>query len=708
MNRAVHLALTIILLFSSQLFAQTKIEGIVFSKSGDTLSGTNIYIKDSFDGASSKANGSFSFTTLLTGKQILVVSMIGYEGYQSEIQLNGKLLNLKIIIAEGYNELNTVTISAGTFETGDTKKMAVLNSIDIATTAGATADILSALKTLPGTQPASEADGMFVRGGDAHEAKTYFDGILVKNVYTNDLPDIAQRGRFSPFMFKGTSFSAGAYSAQYGQALSSVLSLESKDIAPKTKTDIGIMSVGIDGNRTQHFKNSSLEVNGGYYNLKPAFSIIKQNTEWTKEPESVNTNGAFKLKTSNTGLLKCYVDYTHSRVGVFTDDFSDITRKVNYDITSSNILFNSSYREFLNDKWKLNLGVGGSMDDNKIGISQDLVKQKEKTLHTNAIITRYYGKLSDVKLGVEVFNFQNSEAYNEHKHELNQLMNAAFLETNYYMTNKLAVRVGVRTEYANVIAKKNTAPRISLAYKTNPYSQASVAFGKFYQLPGDNFLFNNKQFDFENATHYIANYQYQKEEQTFRTEIYYKKYDDLLKTAEPGTNIYNNSGYGYSKGVDVFWRDKKTFKYSDYWISYSYLDTKRNYLNYSVEAAPTFAVKHALNVVYKYFVPKWNTSIGATYTYASGRPYYNPNSVKFLSDKTKEYHNFSVNVSYLTSIANHFTIVYVSVENVLGIKNVFGYRYSQDGSVRKAVEPSAPRSVFVGVFITFGDDNFKY
>ena len=52
----------------------------------------------------------------------------------------------------------------------------------------------------------------------------------MNNFFYSSVPNVAQRGRFSPFIFKGTVFSAGGYSALYGQALSSALILESIDL----------------------------------------------------------------------------------------------------------------------------------------------------------------------------------------------------------------------------------------------------------------------------------------------------------------------------------------------------------------------------------------------------------------------------------------------------------------------------------------------
>ena len=75
-----------------------------------------------------------------------------------------------------------------------------------------------------------------------------------------------------------------------------------------------------------------------------------------------------------------------------------------------------------------------------------------------------------------------------------------------------------------------------------------------YMLPPD--------LGFTKATHYIMNYQRIYNQRTFRAEAYYKKYDDLIKQVPVGYNYYsyNNSGNGYAKGIDVFFRDKKTIK----------------------------------------------------------------------------------------------------------------------------------------------------
>jgi hypothetical protein len=205
------------------------------------------------------------------------------------------------------------------------------------------------------------------------------------------------------------------------------------------------------------------------------------------------------------------------------------------------------------------------------------------------------------------------------------------------------------------------------------------------------------------------NYEYNKDRQIFKAEVYFKNYDHLVTydTAMPRFDSnYTNSGTGYAKGVELFWRDSKNIKNLEYWISYSYIDSKRGYQNFPTAVTPNFVASHTASFVSKYWIQKWRSQIGATYTYASGRPYNNPNSVNFMDGKTKSYTNFSVNWAYLISPQK---ILFLSVTNVFGFENVFGYNYSRtrnsDGIFqRQAIIPTADRFFFVGFFWTISKD----
>ena len=107
----------------------------------------------------------------------------------------------------------------------------------------------------------------------------------------------------------------------------------------------------------------------------------------------------------------------------------------------------------------------------------------------------------------------------------------------------------------------------------------------------------------------------------------------------------------------------------------------------------------------KYFWMKAQTNFSATYSYASGRHYYNPSSERFLSDKAPAFQNLSLTVSYLTTIKKMFTVVYLSVDNITNHKNVLGYRYSLDGTQRYEIKPPFYFNVFFGVNFSLREFN---
>jgi len=702
----------LLILSHQQLFAQTTISGVVTDSKGNGIPGANVFIKDSYDGTTSDLNGAFSFVTGETGEQILVASFIGFEALEQKVKLDSAEVKIKIKLKDAVNELKTVTIAAGAFEASDERKMVILRPLDIVTTAGAGGDIYGALQTLPGSGVVGEKEGMYVRGGDANEAKTFIDGLLVDNPYFTSVPDVPQRGRFSPFLFKGISFSTGGYSAQYGQAMSSALILESQDLPDRTSTNVGVMSVGANLGHTKRWKKTSVSVIGGYTNLKPYFALVNQNRDWVHPPESVNGSVLFRRKTSETGMLKAFISYTVSDLSIYYPDTTDplLENTLKYKVENSNLYSSVSYKEIFFKTWTLYSAVSYSRNDDNIHIDEFPVDHINDLFESRLTLSHTLGELSVLRFGGEFQKPIDKVKVPNYFTKMEESYQAVYAEGDIYITPKLVARAGLRGENSVLIDRMNLAPRISLAYKTGQYSQVSFASGHFYQVPQINYLtgYPTVDFKYEKATHFILNFQHVSDLRTFRVETYYKNYDDLTRNIN---NSADNSGYGYARGFELFYRDKKTIRRADYWISYSFLDTKRLYRDFPIEAMPSFTAKHSASLVFKYFFPKISLAPSVTYVYSTGRPYYNPNNPVYLSDFTNDYHNLSINFSYLTSIGKNFTVVVLSVGNILGVDNVFTYNYSSDGSHRYAVGPTAARMLFAGVFINIGsqaDDSDKY
>ena len=709
-----------------QLYSQTIISGLVTNHNKKPLSGASISLENSYDGTTSATDGSFSFNSPDTGWHKIVITMMGYKNFERELLLPSGPRAINAVLKEDITEMDVITVSAGTFEASDKKRNTVLKPLDILTTAGQQADIVAALKTLPGAQQIGETEGLFVRGGTGNETKVFIDGMMVPNPFFSSVPDIAQRGRFSPLLFKGTNFSSGGYSAQFGQGLSSVLTLETHDLPARSETNIIASSPQLTLTRLQlnKRKTASAGITINYNNLQPYFKVMPQRVNYTKAPEILNGELSGKLKTKG-GMLK-YYGYANCNILAFDKPNIEGKNFLDYFRLTNNHIFSIlTYNGSLNANWKLTAGTGFSYNKDNINIhirsgenevGHFLPQITNYTSQARAVLTRNLPGLNKLHIGTEYqhvidkINAKDSIPFITKKDDYTAL----FTETDLFITTKLVARLGMRYEYSSLLGQGKFSPRISMAYKFRNAGQISTAYGDFYQKPDANLLFRAPGLHFTRATHYLLNYQQIKHGQTLRVELFYKRYNRLVTYPSSSPLEFSNDGNGYAKGIELFWRDKKSFKNFSYWVAYSWLDTKRQFLDYPLKVQPGFAANHTLNVVTKQWVKKIATMFSMTYTYASGRPYANPNLPEedFMKDRTIAYHNVGLQINYLTTIGKANAVLIFNTNNVFGNNQVYGYHFAANkdanGQYRsEAIMPMARRFYFIGIYLSMGNDRRK-
>lgn len=700
------------IIFQFSLIAQTNISGKVTDKKNNPIFGANIYLDGTYDGGSTNEKGEFSFETAEKAIQTLVISFISFETYVKTADVS-TFNNLQIKLRDDVNALDAVVINAGMFEAGEKAKVTVLKPLDIVTTASAMGDFVGALQTLPGTATVGEDGRLFVRGGEAEETQIFIDGARVFTPFTPTTNNIPTRGRYSPFLFKGISFSTGGYSAEYGQALSSVLLLSTIDEPDQEKTDISFMTVGLGVGNTQKWKNSSFSINTSYINLAPYLAIFEDRNTWNKPYQSLSGEMVFRQQFKDDSMLKLYGAYSYS-------DFDVLQDNINFDdgfrigLNNRNLYFNASYKNKFGNNWRYETSASFTNDHTNTKIIKDNLNSNENSLHIKAKLKKRFSSRARLSFGAEYFNTNYDEIYapinnSKFKYGFNNSILATFIETDIFFSKNLAAKLGIRAENSSILNEFTLSPRASVSYKSGKNSQFSFAYGQFYQNPKNDYLKFSQDFDSENTSHLIANFQSVKQGQIFRIEAYHKAYNSLVKYTDLQPNFtsnFNNNGDGFAKGFDIFWRQNGKIKNTDYWISYSYLDTERDYRNYPTAARPSFASKHNLSIVTKHWIKDWKSQIGFSYQFASGRNYTNPNEPGFLNNETKNFNNLSFNWAYLI---DQQKILYFSVNNILGTKNVFGYDYKNTPNTngnfdRQAIIPNADSFIFVGFFWTISDD----
>lgn len=692
--------------------AQTLITGIVHEKGDSPIIGANVFIEGSYDGTVSDDDGAFSFTTELSGEHTLSVSYLGYESKEVKMDIS-KMKDMSIRLRESAATLDAVEISASTFKAGDNSKLAVLKPLDMVTTAGSMGDVMAAIQTLPGTQANPDDGRLFVRGGDASETQIFIDGMRVFSPYTRTIQGTPSRGRYSPFLFQGVSFSTGGYDAEYGQALSGVLDMSTIDEANQTETNISLMTVGLGLGHTRKNDKSSISFSASYIDLTPYYWLAPTRLDFNRPFRGFSGELVHRLKTEK-GLLKTYVA---GDVGSFNIDFLNLNEGTDsvLDLVNGNIYVNSTYRAFVTDNtsYKVGISLGANRDRTNVDgldIDTDL-----DGLHLKAGLKTVFSDFMTLDYGLESvwirdgFELSTPEIVLDQR-ETQRAIPAAYTSLDYFISKDLAFNLGLRYEHNTQVTTHQIDPRITLAYKLGSASQLSAAYGRYNQEVNPQFA-RGAQLTNEKATHYLLNYNFKNDDAILRLEGYYKTYDDLItfEGSDQQPSLQNNEGSGLAYGVDVFWRSSKMFTNMDLWVSYSWLHNERLHRDFPEFATPSFSNAHNLSIVTKRWFENLKSQLGVTYTMASGRPYDDPHTLPFMTERSGFFHNLSVSWAYLISQQK---ILFASVSNVPRIRNEFGYRYADapgiDGRyASQQILPNDDSFFFVGFFITMSDDAVK-
>jgi outer membrane cobalamin receptor len=343
----------------------------------------------------------------------------------------------------------------------------------------------------------------------------------------------------------------------------------------------------------------------------------------------------------------------------------------------------------------LKSGLAINFDQQNIDLNKDNVTTDQTMVQGKIGFSYFINDAAELKLGSDWVHFdyeQKIKMNGNYRLPFNMEEISGFGEIEYKLSKKFAARIGARMENNSLLNETTLMPRISSAYKTGNNSQVSLAAGDFYQRPENDYLKFAPQLKQEKAQHAVMTWQYQTELRTFRIEGYLKKYDHLVKFTQPMATIpsdYSNTGDGHAEGVDIFWRDKKTIDQTDYWISYSWINARRNYKDFITSATPNFVSRHNLSLVFKRFIEPVNTYASVTYSFASSRPYHDPNFAGFMNARTSSYSDISLSLTHIMEFFGNASALHLMFNNVLGFDNIYGYNFSStpDASGRYASTP---------------------
>ena len=352
-QRLIHIIFLLLVALSAA--SQTTIKGVV-TDGREMLAGVNVFIVGTIDGCLTDSLGRFSFQTSKKGEMTLRATYIGFDDYT--LAITDSLL-LTIRLHERAMSIDEVTVTASTYSFGKSENFKTMNALDVVMSGNSCGDIVAALQTLPGTQKVGESGKLYVRGGESDECQTFVNGMHVLVPYSTNVENNASRGRFSPFLFKGINFSLGGYSGEYGQALSSVLPMETTDVATGDKFGVSASLVDWNVGGTKAFEKSSLSFNADYTSMGLYNALFPDRYDWTRPYGKLSGEAQYKADLSQTSVLKTYVGYDLTSIGQHIDARS-------LSLSEHNIYANATLKTNIGRGYNLFTGIANSSVVNNI------------------------------------------------------------------------------------------------------------------------------------------------------------------------------------------------------------------------------------------------------------------------------------------------------------------------------------------------------
>ena len=652
--------------------AQTTVSGTV-TDGKESLAGVNVFIIGTIDGCLTDSLGRFSFETTQTGELTLRATCLGFEDYTLTTRQHS---NLHLKMREHATAIDEVVVAASSYHFGKSDNFKTMDALDVVMAGNSCGDIVAALQSLPGTQKVGENGKLYVRGGESDECQTFVNGMHVLMPYSTNTENNAVRGRFSPFLFKGINFSLGGYGGEYGQALSSVLPMETTDVAPSDKLGVSASLVDWNIGGTKAFAKSSLSFNSALTSMGLYNALSPDRYDWTRPYRKLSGEAQYKSELSAVSVVKTYVGYDLTSVGQNIAD-----RQLS--LCEHNIYANATLKTNIGRGYTLFTGIANSSVINDIDDALthgDHYHNFRNEIHLKAELRKVFSSSVKMSAGAEDYLRHSTKQYDTSHYNLDYNLLAAHVDAQLRVVPRLFLSLSARAEQASYDGQWLLMPRMTWSYVPNKRFQLSVIVGRYSQVAEDDYIaLRGKRLQQSTADHAILSMQYATAKMLLRIEPYYKKYHHLPLLTN-GT--YTADGYGSSKGFDVYGECRSLAKNLNATISYSFNDSQRLYRDYTSPTTPDYTSRHNLRLTLKYGIGK--VIVGLADSYASGR--------RFATGTTPFYNSVDANLTWLVSPK---IIVYSSLNNILGRTNVF--RYNADGS---AVTANRDRFFYIGIFVS--------
>lgn len=687
MLKKLYISIIFILLCATTVFAQRGvIKGRVYNSiNNEPIPFANILIEGEKKGTSSGLDGNYKIENLKPGIYTVVCSFIGFKKavFYEVLVMPPKITILDMPMNEEVESLAEVVVSSARFNKTEESPVSLrtISATEIYRSPGGDRDISKVIQILPGVaSTVSFRNDIIVRGGAPNENRFFIDGIEVPNInhFATQGSSGGPVGMINVNFLRETDFLAGAFPANRGNALSSVIDFRQirgndeklTGIVMLGSSDLGITLDGPSGDNSSFifsarrsylqflFKLLKLPFLPTYndFQYKHDFQINKKNKltiiglgayDDFKLNESVNNDitDSTDIKRNNyiLGTLPVNTQWNYT-LGLKWTHFSGNSYQTI--VVSRNHLKNSAtkYQDNIEDPGMLLLDYTSQEIENKLRIEStsrldgwklNVGVGYERVRYTNSTFNK-----KELDGGVTTIDFSSELEFNKYS-LFSQVSKAVFNE-------RLILSLGVRTDfndYSNDMINPldQLSPRFSASYIINSRFSANFNVGRYFQLPAytvmgyrddyNNLVNKDNNITYINSNHIVTGLEYNPNQYAKITlEGFYKTYsnypfltDNQISLANLGGDfgvIGNEAAESTSKGrtygMELLVQQKLI---SSVYGIFSYTWVRSEFQDKNGEYVPSsWDNKHILNLTAGYRT-KNNWEFGIKFRLLGGAPY---------------------------------------------------------------------------------------
>lgn len=498
--------------------AEYQIKGVVIDKSTrQPLEFVNVLVVGLGIGASTDANGNFLITQVPPGIYRLQASFLGYKTELTpEYRVNHVTPYVQIELEEENASLNEVVVTASPFQKVPESPVSlrVIGLQEIEKAPGANRDISKVVQNYPGVafSPIGYRNDLIVRGGGPSENRFYLDGVEIPNInhFSTQGASGGPVGLIDADLIRSVKFYSGAFPADKGNALSSVLDFSLRDgdmernslKATLGASEVSLSSNGHIGNKTSYLvsvRQSYLQALFKILGLPflPAYTDasfkIKTRFDSHNELTLLGLGGIDRMKL-NLGIEGEDAEYMFSylpEINQETYTVGGVYRHYSQRHVQS-IVLSQSYLNNRNVKYRDN----DESSEENLTLRLGSIEQETKLRMENTSSWSVWKVKAGFDLNYSRYKsneyrkvFANALREYDYHTDLSLWRWGMFASVDYAAPDKsFTASMGVRTDGNNYSDKmkelwRQLSPRLSVSYQLIEGLTLSGHVGLYYQLP---------------------------------------------------------------------------------------------------------------------------------------------------------------------------------------------------------------------------------